>query len=228
MALSTWTELKASIADWLHRADLTAVIPDFITLAEEQIARDLGDIPAMWGTGSSVALTSGTNAITLPADAMGVVAARVVSPTDYVGDLRLMTYAELVRTTGLDSNTTGAPEVLAMRGNDGGTAGQAKGIVWPTANQNYTIEVTYRAGLLALGSGQASNFILKRAPSIYLYGSLLQAVPYLRNDARISTWGQLYQRSIDQFKRQDWDGAVLLGTDLPASVMGGRSNILTG
>jgi len=34
MALTTYTELKASIADWLNRSDLTAAIPDFISLAE--------------------------------------------------------------------------------------------------------------------------------------------------------------------------------------------------
>ena len=32
MSLTTYTELKASIADWLLRDDLTAVIPDFIAL----------------------------------------------------------------------------------------------------------------------------------------------------------------------------------------------------
>ena len=41
MALSNYTELKASIADFLNRDDLTSVIPDFITLAESQINRDI-------------------------------------------------------------------------------------------------------------------------------------------------------------------------------------------
>ena len=41
MALTTYTELKASLADWLNRTDLTAAIPDFITLAESQMERQL-------------------------------------------------------------------------------------------------------------------------------------------------------------------------------------------
>ena len=41
MALTTYTELKSSIADWLNRSDLTTVIPDFISLAEAQIERTL-------------------------------------------------------------------------------------------------------------------------------------------------------------------------------------------
>lgn len=41
MALTTYTALKASVADWLNRTDLTAAIPDFISLAEAQMERTL-------------------------------------------------------------------------------------------------------------------------------------------------------------------------------------------
>ena len=41
MALATYTDLQASVANWLHRTDLTDVIPDLIVLAEARIARDL-------------------------------------------------------------------------------------------------------------------------------------------------------------------------------------------
>ncbi len=41
MALTTFAELKTSIADWLNRDDLTTVIPDFITLAEHQMEREV-------------------------------------------------------------------------------------------------------------------------------------------------------------------------------------------
>ena len=33
MALASYSNLKASLADWLNRDDLTSVIPDFISLA---------------------------------------------------------------------------------------------------------------------------------------------------------------------------------------------------
>ena len=41
MALSTFSDLKASVADWLARSDLTAQIPDFIRLAEVRINGNL-------------------------------------------------------------------------------------------------------------------------------------------------------------------------------------------
>lgn len=42
MALDgSYAGLKASVADWLNRADLAAVVPDFISLAEGQMNRRL-------------------------------------------------------------------------------------------------------------------------------------------------------------------------------------------
>lgn len=41
MTISTYAELQTSVASWLHRADLTSQIPDFITLAESKLNRKL-------------------------------------------------------------------------------------------------------------------------------------------------------------------------------------------
>ena len=41
MAFTTYTTLKTSIANYLGRTDLTDQIPDFITLAENRLRRDL-------------------------------------------------------------------------------------------------------------------------------------------------------------------------------------------
>ncbi len=41
MAISTYAELKTSIANWLDREDLTDIIPDFIALAETRHKREL-------------------------------------------------------------------------------------------------------------------------------------------------------------------------------------------
>jgi hypothetical protein len=41
MALNSYSALRTSIGDWLNRDDLTAVIPDFISLAEAQMERRL-------------------------------------------------------------------------------------------------------------------------------------------------------------------------------------------
>ncbi len=41
MALSTFSDLKTAVANYLNRDDLTNVIPDFITLTENRINREL-------------------------------------------------------------------------------------------------------------------------------------------------------------------------------------------
>ena len=41
MAITTYAELQTSITNWLNRDDLTAVTPDFISLTEASINRDL-------------------------------------------------------------------------------------------------------------------------------------------------------------------------------------------
>ena len=64
MALSTYTELKAAIADYLDRSDLTSQIVDFITLAEAEFNRTL--FVAQREEVSSASASSGT--ITLPSD----------------------------------------------------------------------------------------------------------------------------------------------------------------
>jgi hypothetical protein len=65
VALTTYSELKASVADFLNRTDLTTTIPDFIALAEADINShfDLRTVE------SDQALTAVTNSrfIALPA-----------------------------------------------------------------------------------------------------------------------------------------------------------------
>jgi hypothetical protein len=53
----------------------------------------------------------------------------------------------------------------------------------------------------------SSNWILRDHPDAYLYGALLQAAPFLRDDERIAVWGGLFERAIDginkhEFRRQ--------------------------
>ena len=66
MALATYTDLLASVAAWLNRSDLTAVIPDFVSLAEGRIARDLRLRKQVINT--TLSTVAGTQSVTLPSD----------------------------------------------------------------------------------------------------------------------------------------------------------------
>jgi hypothetical protein len=78
----------------------------------------------------------------------------------------------------------------------------------PTPNDDFDVEVLYRANIPALASS-STNWLLTLAPDLYLYGSLLEATPYNQNDARIALWGSAVATVLDQLnalaERQSFD-----------------------
>ena len=78
----------------------------------------------------------------------------------------------------------------------------------PTPDTNYATELTYYAKLSKLSASVATNFILESSPDAYLYGSLLQAAPYLQDDNRIPVWAGLYERALTDLKVADDRGST--------------------
>jgi hypothetical protein len=72
----------------------------------------------------------------------------------------------------------------------------------PAPDQAYTAEMLYHAKVPALGPDTDTNFILANHPDLYLYGALLQASPYLKDDARVQTWAQFYGAAANDLKLQ--------------------------
>lgn len=83
-------------------------------------------------------------------------------------------------------STTGRPLIYTFIGGEIQLA--------PSPDASYTAEMTfYEKWDIA---SDATNWLLTNAPSVYLYGSLLQAEPFLRNDKRVPVWGQFYEKAI--------------------------------
>jgi hypothetical protein len=70
----------------------------------------------------------------------------------------------------------------------------------------------YYKALPAL-SANSTNWLLTAHPDVYLYGSLMQAAPYLKNDERLAVWGSLYTASIADLN-QSSDRAEVSGGPL--------------
>ena len=193
MALTTYTELKASIADWLNRTDLTAAIPDFISLAEAQIERTLRTRQMIVRANAFFNAQYGA----VPADFLETKSLKLTSTNPE-------TPLSFLSIDALDNEMTkytasGKPKFFGIVG------GQFR--IVPTPDSNYTIELTYYAKLTKLSSSVATNFLLDSSPDIYLYGALLQAAPYLQDDARIQTWATLYERALNDLQTADDRGA---------------------
>jgi len=58
-----------------------------------------------------------------------------------------------------------------------------------TPTSQYQTEITFWETLTALSAG--TNWLVEKHPDIYLYATLLQSAPYLRDDPRLQTWGAL-------------------------------------
>jgi hypothetical protein len=80
--------------------------------------------------------------------------------------------------------------------------------VVPVPDATYTTELIYYSKLSKLSSTVSTNWLLTASPDIYLYGSLLQAAPYLQDDARIPVWSSLYERALTDVQTADDRGAT--------------------
>lgn len=172
MALSTYAELLASIASYLDRTDLTSVIPDFVTLAEARFSRVLR-APDMLTRDDAFAVDGQYEA--LPTGF--IEASRVVLLTSPVTPLTYITPQELadVRRT---RTAAGKPAYYTIAG------GNFEFL--PSPDSAYTASILYYAKLTPLSS--SVNWLFTSHPDIYLFGSLLEAEPYIRDDVRMVLW----------------------------------------
>ena len=76
-------------------------------------------------------------------------------------------------------------------------------LVAPTPAQNYTFEVLYYERIQPLDSSNQTNWFTIYAPQALLYGTLLQAMPFLKNDERIPMWQQQYDAIMQTLKQED-------------------------
>ena len=192
MAFTTYTDLKASVADYLARTDLTTQIPDFITLAEKRLKRDLR-IRQMLKVVTATT-TAADSTVGLPSDFLSMrdlhVSTNPVSSIEYLSPSNFYRNA---RTT--ESGVPTKYTVLA-----------AEFQFAPIPDSAYTLSMLYYAAPPELSSSVSSNVFLVTCPDLLLYGALGEAEPYLLNDSRIQTWAALYDRGITSLSSSDESG----------------------
>lgn len=193
MALTTYTELKTSIGDWLNRSDLTNAIPDFISLAEAQVERTLRTRQMIVRANASFDAQYGA----VPADFLETKSLKLTS-TNPQTPLQFLSI-DALDNEAANYTASAKPKFFGVVG------GQFRLV--PTPDATYTTELTYYAKLTKLSSTVTTNWLLASSPDIYLYGALLQAAPYLQDDARIQVWSSLYDRAMSELQTADDRGA---------------------
>jgi hypothetical protein len=76
-------------------------------------------------------------------------------------------------------------------------------LVVPTPALDYTFEVLYYERIQPLDSSNQTNWFTIYAPQALLYGSLLQAMPFLKNDERMPMWQANYDQIMQTLKQED-------------------------
>jgi hypothetical protein len=103
----------------------------------------------------------------------------------------------------------GLPVFYTMRGNEFEFA--------PKPDSAYTLQMLYYFKPTDLSDTNTSNEFLANYPDALLYGSLIEAEPYLMNDARVQTWANLYNQAINRVNAAD-DESEYTGVPLSMTV----------
>jgi hypothetical protein len=76
-------------------------------------------------------------------------------------------------------------------------------LIAPTPDQAYPFEVLYYELPQLLDDTAQTNWLTEYAPQLLLYGTLLEATPFLKNDDRIGTWQSYYDRAAAMLNGED-------------------------
>jgi hypothetical protein len=190
-----YAQLQSNIADFLNRTDLTSVIPTFIGLAESQMERALR-VRQMMGR-STAPIDTEYSALPpdfLEAKTFKITSARPIQPVEFV------TPEQMDDAQNLSAGALGIPKYFTIIGN------QIR--VHPAPDATYTGEMTYFTKLDKLSNTNTMNWLLSSSPDAYLYGALMHAAPYLKDDERVAVWGTLYNTAIEALKTADQNASA--------------------
>jgi hypothetical protein len=76
-------------------------------------------------------------------------------------------------------------------------------LIAPTPSDDYAIEILYYEKIQPLDATNQTNWFTINAPQAMLYGTLLQAMPFLKNDSRVQLWQALYDRAVQTLKLEN-------------------------
>lgn len=199
MALTDYTELKAAVAQWMRRSDLTAEIPDYITLAEKKIVKLL----KIRGqeTEATLTPTSGASTVALPSDFGSPIALWNTQDSPRTKLNQVMADA-----LAYDA-TPGSPNFWAIDGSDIRFDCAVDGAIPFALRYVKTFE---------LSVSNPTNFILTEWPDVYLYGALTEGFLAVFDEQRASVWQARFQSAIEVARTTGNDSKknVTLRTDM--------------
>ena len=188
MAITNYVTLKAAIADFLNRDDLTAVIPTFIDFAQDKINRDLRTRQMI--ARATANIDSQYNAF--PPNFLQVRDIRLntnpVQALEYVS-------SEQQNQERSRNATSGRPRLFSVIGESFE--------VFPTPDTSYECEIAYYEKIPDMTADSDTNWLLTKSPELFVYGSLVHSAPYLKDEDKIVIWQTLYRDVFNSLTLED-------------------------
>lgn len=198
----TFNTLKQDVQRYLERGATLAAdpivyeqVPRLINLAERRIARELkvqGFINVVTTT------TENAQAVMAKPDRWrDTVSIAIGTGTSNETRKPLFTRSyEYLRTYWPDATQTGEPVFYADYDYN-------HWLFAPTPDADYPMEILYYQLPPLLDDEHQTNWLTDNAPELLLYGTLLEATPFLKNDERIPVWQNMYDRSAAMLNGED-------------------------
>lgn len=179
MAISNYGQLKTAVLNWSDDTELTAVVGDFVRLAEVKIRRDVRTKDQL--TAVSGSLSDGTAA--LPS---GFLEARQLviddKVIDYVPEEKWVTLPNAAESTFFTID---------------GDSIKVQGGSTDTYRLDYWSEYT------AFSADSDSNWLLSNAPDVYLWAALAEAYAYTRDNEGFAQAVQRYGDAVANLNAAD-------------------------
>ena len=195
MALSTYSQLKSSIANFLNRSDLTTEIQDdFIKLTEADFNAKLR-IRQMEQQDD---ITIDAEQVTVPTGFLAVRSFFILqSSTKF--PLEYITPHNMFEIKG--GSRTGRPRAYTLESDNE----VEKFRFGPSPDTSYTGKLSYYKAISALSDTNTSNYILAKHPAIYLYGSLYHAANFLGGiePNQLQNWLGMYSSALERCENND-------------------------
>jgi hypothetical protein len=199
--ITNYETLGTAIGDYLARDDLASFAPNFVQNWKERFYRQ----PLNWANWMESTTSLLTTAATVPADFLGIKYATLTSSPPLQRVSSQMLYATWPR------GIPGKPRMIARDG--------TSFVFGPEPDGEYTLTLRYFAKPRALRDPllqDGSNWLTTNAPDLCLYGALLEAESFLKNDSRIAVWRDFYTDALadyrDQWKEEEFGGSQMVAT----------------
>lgn len=191
--ISSYSTLLTAVSDYMARGNLTTFTPNFVQNFEERFFRDSDNWASWMESALSVSLSNSVAAV--PADYLGL---RIAYFSGYP-ELKRITLEQLHERypRGGSTSSSNIAKYIARNGANfefGPIPGS--GTLLGTYYAKPTVLRSYTTG----GADAAAHFLIVNAPDLLLYGSLLEAEAFVKNDARIALWKSAYDVALDAYR----------------------------